>query len=78
MAVLPNARGKEIGASMLRHIEDYALASGFARMFLSTTPFLTRAIRLYERAGFSRVADGTNDLFGTPLFTMEKNLTDSR
>ncbi len=42
-------------------------------MFLSTTPFLHSAIRLYERFGYRRTDDGMNDLFGTPLFTMEKS-----
>jgi ribosomal protein S18 acetylase RimI-like enzyme len=74
MAVLPSARGNAVGESMLNHIQDHAVSSGCSRMFLSTTPFLTRAIRLYERFGFRRTADGPHDLFGTPLFTMEKIL----
>ena len=43
-------------------------------MYLTTTPFLNDAIRLYQRWGFTRVPDGDEDLFGTPLFTMAKNL----
>jgi ribosomal protein S18 acetylase RimI-like enzyme len=43
-------------------------------MFLSTTPFLIGAISLYERAGFRRTGEGPHDLFGTPLFSMEKVL----
>jgi ribosomal protein S18 acetylase RimI-like enzyme len=41
-------------------------------MLLSTAPFLDRAIRLYERFGFRRTNEGPHDLFGTPLFSMEK------
>ena len=74
MAVLPNARGQKIGELLLEHIESFASASGFRRLFLSTTPFLSSAIRLYERFGFRRIDDGPHDLFGTPLFTMEKFL----
>ena len=44
-------------------------------MFLSTTPFLESAIRLYEKFGFQRTSDGPLDLFGTPLFTMQKSLS---
>jgi ribosomal protein S18 acetylase RimI-like enzyme len=74
MAVLPNARGQKIGELLLAHIERYASARGFERLFLSTTPFLSSAIRLYERFGFHRTNEGAHDLFGTPLFTMEKFL----
>lgn len=74
MAVLPHARGHKIGELLLTHIESFAVARGFKRLFLSTTPFLSAAIRLYERFGFQRIADGPHDLFGTPIFTMEKLL----
>ena len=72
MAVLPLARGERIGALLLTQIEDFARAGGFSRLFLSTTPFLDRAIRLYERFGFRRTSAGPHELFGTPLFAMEK------
>jgi len=36
---------------------------------------LSRAIRVYESFGFRRTEDGPQDLFGTPLFTMEKALS---
>ena len=74
MAVLPAGRGHRIGELLLREIEAYALREGARRLFLSTTPFLDRAIRLYERCGFRRIGEGPSDLFGTPLFTMEKIL----
>ncbi|HET6668967.1 MAG TPA: GNAT family N-acetyltransferase [Pyrinomonadaceae bacterium] len=72
MAVLPDARGQKIGELLLAHIESFASARGFKRLLLSTTPFLSSAIRLYERFGFRRISDGPHDLFGTPIFTMEK------
>lgn len=74
MAVLPEARGQSTGSLMLKKIEAYAAEHGYSRIFLSTTPFLARAIQLYEHAGFVRCSDGPSDLFGTPLFTMEKRL----
>ena len=49
-------------------------AQGFQRMFLSTTPFLLAAVRLYEQFGFQPTDAGPRELFGTPLFTMEKRL----
>lgn len=72
MAVLPAARGRRIGELLLAHLEDVADELGCERMTLSTTPFLHRAIRLYENYGFRRVAEGPRELFGTPLFTMTK------
>jgi len=55
-------------------IEEYAKGNGCTKLVLSTTPFLDRAIRLYESLGFIRTDEGPYDLHGTPLFTMEKVL----
>ncbi len=74
MAALPAARGRGAGHLLFAEVERYARAEGFTRLFLSTTPFLTRAIRLYESLGFQRTSDGPQELFGTPLFTMIKTL----
>jgi putative acetyltransferase len=74
MAVLPRARGQGIAEQLLRVIESFALAEQHRRLFLSTTPFLASAIRLYERFGFRQSDEGPHDLFGTPLFTMVKRL----
>lgn len=74
MAVLPPARGSGTGAALLQRVEDWAARQGCGRLFLSTTPFLSSAIRLYEGAGFTRTGEGAHDLFGTPLFTMEKKI----
>lgn len=74
MAVLPAARGHNIGGALLSEVERFAVEHGCKRLLLSTTPFLARAIRLYEREGFQRSEEGRSDLFGTPLFTMAKAL----
>jgi len=72
MAVLPSARGQGIALQLLKEIERFAINHHHTRLFLSTTPFLKHAIRLYENFGFQRSEEGTHDLFGTPLFTMVK------
>ena len=74
MALLPAARGQGIGRLLLEQIERFAHERGDRQLFLSTTPFLIRAIRLYEQFGFQQSSDGPHDLFGTPLFTMVKIL----
>ena len=73
MAVLPAARGSGAGSALLRQVESWAVIEGATRIFLSTTPFLESAIHLYEKFGFQRTSEGPFDLFGTPLFTMEKS-----
>jgi GNAT superfamily N-acetyltransferase len=78
MAVDPRARGDGIGRELLECAEDYAIRNGFERMFLRTTPFLKGAIRLYERYGFSRSNEKSDDLYGTLLFTMVMNLPASK
>jgi len=72
MAVLPAARGSGCGAALLQHVEAWAAGLRCSRLYLSTTPFLHSAIRLYEASGFLRTSAGPHELFGTPLFTMEK------
>ena len=72
MAVLPSARGLGIGTLLLKDVESWAADQKASRIFLSTTPFLDSAIRLYEKAGFRPTAEGPHDLSGTRLFTMEK------
>jgi ribosomal protein S18 acetylase RimI-like enzyme len=74
MAALPSARGQGIGERLLRALESFAFAYGARRLFLSTTPFLASAIRLYEHLGFRTTAEGPHELFGTPLVTMAKTL----
>lgn len=74
MAVDPTLRGNGIGNALLECVEVFAIEGGFKSLFLSTTPFLSRAIRLYEKYGFHRSDEGPHDLFGTPLFTMTKTL----
>jgi GNAT superfamily N-acetyltransferase len=74
MAVLPSSRGGGAGVALLRHAEEWAANRGHRHLLLSTTPFLVSAIRLYERAGFARTGAAPHDLFGTPLFTMAKNI----
>ena len=74
MAVLSSHRGQGIGYLLLQAVEQFAIAHGFQHMFLSTTPFLAAAIRLYERFGFHKSNDALHELFGTPLFSMVKQL----
>jgi GNAT superfamily N-acetyltransferase len=75
MAVVSSARGRGVAERLFERLDEYARANGCSRQFLSTTPFLTAAIKFYEGRGFKRTAAyGPHDLFGTPLVTMERRL----
>lgn len=78
MAVSPSTRGLGVGSALLREVERFASEQQVQSMYLSTTPFLHSAIRLYERFGFTRTGEEPSELFGTPLFTMEKLLNRHR
>ena len=45
-------RGKGIGWTLLEKSFDYAKKSGYRQMYLESLPELSRAITLYEKAGF--------------------------
>jgi ribosomal protein S18 acetylase RimI-like enzyme len=72
MGVVPEARGQAFGWRLLEVMEEFARRRGLERMYLSTTPFLRRAIRLYERYGFERTGEPPHEMYGTRLFTMSK------
>jgi ribosomal protein S18 acetylase RimI-like enzyme len=59
----------------MRQLELFAVSKKAERLYLSTTPFLFSAIRLYEALGFRRTGEPPDDLFGTPLVTLAKRLS---
>jgi GNAT superfamily N-acetyltransferase len=75
MAVSAAARGFGVGSRLLDQVVRWARGEGLIHIFLSTTPFLASAIRLYEKSGFRRTGEGPHELFGTPLFTMQKRIS---
>ncbi len=56
MYVRANHRGKQIGGQILARLEDEARQRGVGRLVLETGDVLHAAIRVYERAGFTRCA----------------------
>ena len=74
MAVRPEARGMGAARALMRQLELYAVSERAPRMYLSSTPFLYDAIRLYEALGFWRTGEPPHALGGTPLVTFEKRL----
>ncbi len=54
MGVVPDYRGRGIGARLMDQALKKAFATGFVRVELSVRADNTRAIRLYEKFGFVR------------------------
>lgn len=57
LAVAPSAQGRGTGSALLRAVIDRAAGDGVTHLLLSTQPQMHTAHRLYERAGFRRLAD---------------------
>ena len=74
MAVSPGSRGQHVGRKLLETVEEFALHNACDCIYLSTAPYLLKAIMLYENFGFQRIDEPPYDLYGTPLFSMEKKL----
>jgi len=52
MYFLPEARGRGIGAEMMKKFLDYAREEGFEQCYLETLPYMESARKLYGRTGF--------------------------
>jgi len=72
VAVATDERGRGIGKALMTRAEQLASKKGFHSLKLTTTPFLYAATRLYQSFGFKQC--GHDDLYGTPLIKMTKNL----
>lgn len=66
MYFLPELRGRGAGRRLLETILAAAKAAGFTRCYLETLGTMTAAKRLYEAAGFTRLAapEGATGHFG--------------
>ncbi len=73
MAILPASQGSGIAARLLRHAEAYFWQRDCKRISLDTTAPLKRAIRFYERSGFSP-SGKAQDFFGMPLYEYVKTI----
>jgi len=57
LGVDPAAQGRGIGAVLVEACVERARVRGRSGLFLHSTPWMTSAHRLYERAGFRRIPD---------------------
>jgi ribosomal protein S18 acetylase RimI-like enzyme len=57
LGVDPATQGRGVGAALVEACVERARGRGRSGLFLHSTPWMTSAHRLYERAGFRRVPD---------------------
>ncbi len=55
MAVLPEARGKQVGQKLMQYCIDFAKANSFQQLFLYSNTLLENAIHIYKKYGFLEV-----------------------
>jgi GNAT superfamily N-acetyltransferase len=75
MAVLPGWQGTGVADRLLAEIEAHLKRQGCTRITLDTTEPLERAMRFYERHGYSR-SGRISDFFGMRLLEYHKYLTE--
>lgn len=73
MAVLPSWVGSGLAQELLTAIEGLLRSRGCTRVTLDTTEPLVRAMRFYERNGYTRTGD-VGDFYGMPLIEYAKDL----
>jgi ribosomal protein S18 acetylase RimI-like enzyme len=73
MAVSPQWHERGIAQRLLEAMEKHLFAKGCRRISLDTTEPLQRAMRFYEKNGFTR-SGKINDFFGMPLIEYAKSL----
>lgn len=72
MALLPEAQGKKVAYRLMTTLEECGKSQGHDRIYLYTTTFLDRAIRLYEKLGFTRYGNPKDHWMGTTVIQFEK------
>jgi putative acetyltransferase len=55
MYLLPAARGKGIGKTLMNACIEFAIGNGYNQVYLETMPELSNAIHLYEKFDFKRL-----------------------
>jgi len=75
--LLPSHRGKGIGRELIERTLDKARSLGYTQIYLESLPELSKAIHIYEKAGFRRLSApmGNSGHFGCDIW-MIKDLND--
>lgn len=52
MYFLPDARGRGVGAEMMKNCLEFAKEQGYEKCYIETMPYMEQARKLYARTGF--------------------------
>ena len=74
MWVEPDQRGKGIARLLLSELESRAALAGYTRMMLDTGPLQTRAVEIYEVAGYGRIPNYGSHAGNERLVSFAKEL----
>ncbi|MGW7286773.1 bifunctional helix-turn-helix transcriptional regulator/GNAT family N-acetyltransferase [Streptomyces sp. NPDC054847] len=75
LLVEPEARGHGLGDRLVRAAVDFARDAGYRDMVLWTNDVLTAARRIYQRAGFTLVAEKPHRSYGADLVGQDWRLS---
>ncbi|MDQ0842893.1 helix-turn-helix domain-containing GNAT family N-acetyltransferase [Streptomyces sp. V1I6] len=75
LLVEPEARGHGLGDRLVRTAVDFARDAGYRDMVLWTNDVLTAARRIYQRAGFTLVAEKPHRSYGADLVGQDWRLS---
>jgi putative acetyltransferase len=73
MYLLPAARGKGLGSTLIAKALAFAREAGYKKVYLETMPELSRAISVYEKAGFEYLPGplGNTGHFGCNIWMLK-------
>lgn len=74
LVVTPAARGLGLGSALVERCLEYARRQGYGRITLWTNDVLVSARRIYQRAGFTLVAEKPHHSFGHDLVGQDWSL----
>jgi len=73
MYLLPAARGKGLGSRLIEKALAFAREAGYQKVYLETMPELSKAISVYEKAGFAYLPGplGNTGHFGCSIWMLK-------
>jgi putative acetyltransferase len=73
MYLIPSARGMGLGKLLIGRCLEFAKVNGYKQVYLETMPELKKAVRVYERFGFSHLVGslGNTGHFGCDVWMLK-------